>query len=56
MKGNAMGDKAPEFAKASNKNSGRVQDVTGKVRSILNAAQSAASSASKAFKSACKGC
>lgn len=56
MRGNVVGDKSPEFVKAGNKNSGRVQDVTSKVRTILNSAQSAMSNVAKASKSACKGC
>lgn len=56
MHSNTMGGPAPDFPRAKNTNSARVQDSTGKVRAILNGVQNAVSKTTKAVKGGCKGC
>lgn len=51
-----MGGPNPEFTKAKQVNTGRVQDSTSRVRSIINSTVNAVSSANKAAKSGCTRC
>ena len=56
MRQNTMGGPSPEFAKAKQVNTGRVQDSTSRVRSIINSTVNTVASAHKAAKGGCTRC
>nr|DAK11952.1 MAG TPA: hypothetical protein [Caudoviricetes sp.] len=56
MRQKTMGGPSPEFAKAKEVHTGRVQDSTSRVRSIINSTMNTVSSAHKAAKSGCSRC
>lgn len=56
MRQNTMGGPSPEFAKAKQVNTGRVQDSTGRVRAIINSAANTLAQTHKAAKGGCTRC
>lgn len=56
MRQKTMGGPSPEFAKAKEVHTGRVQDSTSRVRSIINSTMNTVSSVHKAAKSGCTRC
>ena len=56
MQKTSMGGPSPEFAKAKQVNTGRVQDSTSRVRAIINSTVNTVSTAHKAAKGGCSRC
>lgn len=56
MRQKTMGGPSPEFARAKEVHTGRVQDSTSRVRSIINSVVTTVASAHKVSKSGCTRC
>jgi hypothetical protein len=56
MRQKTMGGPSPEFARAKEVHTGRVQDSTSRVRSIMNSVAGTVAQAHKAAKSGCTRC